>query len=409
VAQVGNIHVNDPLSRSFMYVDNDIKRNYVYQYNFNIQRQITPSTTVLIGYSGSRGLHNPFQADTVNTAFPCGVNPCAPGQGPSFVPGVGYVFAIPWTGSLANTQAKDARNLNPTTGSMYNTMWQSRSWYNALQVNVQKRMSHGFQIQGAFTYSKSMDDSSGSTAGDTFQLDAVSETWWNLNLNKGLSDFDVRRNLFINALWNVPTPKFGGALGERALGGWQVGLIANLADGVPVYPQLATDILGENIKTVNSGNLVAGCSAQNLVNSNYRNSAGGNSLTSSFINTACISLVPQTSANAAFCDTTLTQGAAYAGFCPNIRGNLGRNTIVGPGLFNIDFSLFKNNYVRRISETFNLQFRAEFFNVLNHTNFAPPSQLSPFNADGTRDPTFGHLTQTQGQNRQIQLALKLVW
>jgi hypothetical protein len=88
---------------------------------------------------------------------------------------------------------------------------------------------------------------------------------------------------------------------------------------------------------------------------------------------------------------------------------LGRNTIVGPGLFNIDFSLFKNNYVRRISETFNLQFRAEFFNVLNHTNFAPPSQLSPFNADGTRDPTFGQLTQTQGQNRQIQLALKLVW
>jgi hypothetical protein len=417
VAEVGNLHVNDPLTRSFMYVDNNIKRNYVYQYNFNIQRQITPSTTILVGYSGSRGLHNPFQADSVNTAFPCGVNPCAAGQGPSFVPGVGYVYAIPWTGSLATTQLKDNRDLNTTTGSMYNTMWQSRSWYNALQVNVQKRMSHGFQVQGAFTYSKSLDDSSGSTAGDTFQLDAVSETWWNLGLNKGLSDFDVRRNLFINALWNVPTPKFGGAFGEKALGGWQVGVIANLADGVPVYPQLSTDILGENIKTVNSGNLVAGCSAQNLVNSGYRNFAGGNSPSTSFINTGCISLVPATTANAAFCDSapgsTLGTGTGKAitakNFCPNIRGDLGRNTIVGPGLFNIDFSLFKNNYIRRISETFNLQFRAEFFNVLNHTNFAPPSQLSPFLKNGNPDPTFGQLTATQGQNRQIQLALKLVW
>jgi hypothetical protein len=417
VSEVGNLHVNSPLTRSFMYVDNDIKRNYVYQFNFSVQRQITANTTVLVAYSGSRGFHNPFQADTVNTAFPCGINPCAAGQGPSFVPGVGYVFAIPWTGSLASTQLKDNRNLNTTTGSMFNTMWQSRSWYNSLQVNVQKRLSHGFQVQGAFTYSKSMDDSSGSTAGDTFQLDAVSETWWNLNLNRGLSDFDVRRNLFINALWTAPTPHFGGALGERALGGWQVGLITNLGDGVPIYPQLGTDILGENIKTVNSGNLVAGCSAQNLVNPNYRSSAGGNSLTSSYVNTACVSLVPATAANAAFCDSapgsTFGTGTSKAitapNFCSNIRGNLGRNTIVGPGLFNIDFSLFKNNYIRKISETFNLQFRAEFFNVLNHTNFAPPSQLSPFLASGQRDATFGQLTSTQGQNRQIQLALKLVW
>ncbi len=417
VSQVGTLRNFDPTSNSYEYVDNAIKRNYVYQFNFNIQRQLTPNTTILVGYSGSRGFHNPFQADTVNTVFPCGVNPCAPGQGPSFVPGVGYVYPIPWTGSLASTQLKNARNLNPTTASMYNTMWQSRSWYNALQVRVQKQMSHGLQIQGSFTYSKSMDDSSGSTAGDTFQLDAVSETWWNLNLNRGLSDFDVRRNLVINALWNAPVPHFGGALGEHVLGGWQVGAIVALGDGVPVYPQISTDILGENIRTVNSGNLAAGCSAQNLVNSGYRGSAGGNSPATSYVNTACISLVPATTANAAYCDSapgsTLGTGTGKAitakNFCPNIRGDLGRNTIIGPGLFNIDFSLFKNNYIRKISETFNAQFRAEFFNVLNHTNFAPPSQLSPFLKNGSPDPTFGQLTATQVPNRQIQLALKLVW
>jgi hypothetical protein len=69
----------------------------------------------------------------------------------------------------------------------------------------------------------------------------------------------------------------------------------------------------------------------------------------------------------------------------------------------------KNNYIRSISETFNAQFRLEMFNVLNHANFAPSGNLSPINADGTRDPSFGQITSTQGDNRIIQLALKLIW
>ena len=119
---------------------------------------------------------------------------------------------------------------------LYNTMWMSRSWYNALQVRLNKQMSHGFQVQGSFTYSKSIDDASGSTAGDTFQLDAVSEPWYDLKLNKGLSAFDVRRNLVVNGMWNVPAVKTLGGFGERALGGWQLGLITTLADGVPATP-----------------------------------------------------------------------------------------------------------------------------------------------------------------------------
>ncbi len=81
----------------------------------------------------------------------------------------------------------------------------------------------------------------------------------------------------------------------------------------------------------------------------------------------------------------------------------------------MDFSLFKNNYIRKISETFNLQFRAEFFNILNRTNFAPPAaaNLNPFNSNGTPNVGgangFGILTSTQVPNRQIQFALKLIW
>jgi hypothetical protein len=392
VPALTNVHVNNPLSRNWRYVDANIKRNYIYQYNFNIQRQITPNTTIMLGFTGSRAFHNPFQSDTVNTVIP------------TLVPGVGYVWPVPYSASLT-ASAQAARLLNPTTSNiMYNTMWQSRSWYNGMLVKVDKRLSHGFQLQGSFTWSKSMDDSSGSTAGDTFQLDSVSEPWYDLRLDKGLSDFDVRRNLVISGFWNVPATGALGAIGEKVLGGWQLGVITSLADGIPAPIAIASDIAGEIIPTVQPPNLVPGCTANSLVNSDFRHSLFE-------YNTNCLSLVPRTAANAPYCDSAGRGfGAALAAStCANIRGNLGRDVIIGPGLFNVNFSVFKNNYIKKISETFNAQFRAEMFNVLNHTNFAPSSNLSPFNADGTPTSSFGQITSTQVDNRVIQLALKLIW
>jgi hypothetical protein len=86
--------------------------------------------------------------------------------------------------------------------------------------------------------------------------------------------------------------------------------------------------------------------------------------------------------------------------------------LIGPGTSNLDFSVFKNNYVKRISENFNVQFRAEFFNILNHANFAPP--VTPDNTDifdSTGAPTgaAGLLTSTATDSRQIQFALKVIW
>ncbi len=416
-----------PLSRSWMYVEPTPKRNYVYQYNLNIQRQLTPSLSVLVGYSGSHALHNPFQADTINTVVP------------QLVSGVGYVWpgcpggmgstpaqlsaaygacvtaaaSSPTGGNLYTLDShltpsqQNNRLLNPTTANgMFLTAWQSRSWYNAMQVKVDKRLSHGFQVTAAFTWSKSIDDSSGSTAGDTFQLDIVSEPWYDMRLNKGLSDFDVRRNFVVNGLWNVPTPKTLGAFGERALGGWQLGAIVTVADGVPESASLtafnnAVDLGGELQLTNQPPNVNAGCSPQGLVAPNYRN-------TLIYIKGSCLGLVPITTSNASVCDNTRAGFASNV--CPNIRGNLGRDTIVGPGLVDVNFSVFKNNYVRKISETFNVQFRAEMFNAFNHANFSPSSNLNPFlDQFGTLDPTFGQLTSVQVPNRQIQLALKMIW
>jgi hypothetical protein len=105
-------------------------------------------------------------------------------------------------------------------------------------------------------------------------------------------------------------------------------------------------------------------------------------------------------------------GDPTLGQCLNLRGNSGRNIMTGPGTSNLDFSVFKNHYIKRISETFNVQFRAEFFNILNHANFSVP--VSPDNTDifdssGAPTGVAGLLTSTTTTAREIQFALKLVW
>src|SRR5262249_23263391 len=93
-----------------------------------------------------------------------------------------------------------------------------------------------------------------------------------------------------------------------------------------------------------------------------------------------------------------------------LRGNLGRNTLIGPGLLNFDFSVFKSNYIKRISDRLNAQFRAEVFNVLNHTNFSPPlDNRNIFDSNGVPIGNAGFITSTQTPSRQIQFAVKLIW
>ena len=91
-------------------------------------------------------------------------------------------------------------------------------------------------------------------------------------------------------------------------------------------------------------------------------------------------------------------------------GNAGRNSLIGPGLSNFDLALFKNNHIQRISESFNIQFRAEFFNVLNHANFSPPVVNNTcIRANGAPVTTAGLITTTSTSSRQLQFALKIAW
>ena len=121
-----------------------------------------------------------------------------------------------------------------------------------------------------------------------------------------------------------------------------------------------------------------------------------------------VPVAPNPAYYTAHCDPHFGNAALLQ--CYNLLGNEGRNTIIGPGLANFDFSLVKDNHIPRISENFNIQFRAEFFNIFNRANFAPPvDNLEAFDPTGAPVPGFGQLTKTQTDPRDIQLALKISW
>jgi hypothetical protein len=105
-----------------------------------------------------------------------------------------------------------------------------------------------------------------------------------------------------------------------------------------------------------------------------------------------------------------TPFSTVPGSCANLLGNAGRNSVVGPGLVDYDFSLMKNIPLREVSQNFGLQFRAEFFNILNHANFATPVDNSTlFDQTGAPVGGAGSIDQTSTASREIQFGLKLNW
>jgi Carboxypeptidase regulatory-like domain/TonB dependent receptor len=414
------------------------KRNYIMQWNLNVQRQVSPSTSVTLAYAGSRGIHNPFQTDELNTVFPFSTSagwlfpttPSAPDPNNVIPTGTPVVCSSPVAppGACGNVSGSSptgivpGQRINPNVALIQSTIFQAQSWYEALQARVDKRLSHNLQVGGSFTWGKSLDTSSSSFAGDNYSNNITPTIeWWDIHLTKGPSDFNVTRNVVINALWTVPTPaSFTGPLSFVAKG-WELGAVFEASDGTPLWTLggIEGDPMGQlNGEPMSIPDYVSGC--------NLTNPSTGRSGTLQYINPNCY--INAVAPNAAFfnaappfgCDKTFIPNYAANNptlpplnplTCINLMGNLGRNTVIGPGLLNLDFSVVKDNYIKRITESFNVQFRAEFFNVLNRANFAPPKagNLEALSATGTPQAGFGILTTTQVPNREIQFALKLIW
>jgi hypothetical protein len=181
--------------------------------------------------------------------------------------------------------------------------------------------------------------------------------------------------------------------------------------GQPFTPIMGGDPVGTLLdETGEVPSIVPGCAT---VNKNFKKDA-----TPIYVNINCFALpsVPTASLSSLPFSCAPFAGAAALPpsgqtYCANLRGNLGRNTVIGPGLSKLDFSVFKNNYIRRISESFNAQFRAEIFNIFNRANFGSPTDnLAVYDQNGVpQAQTAGLLDSTQTTSRQIQFALKLIW
>jgi carboxypeptidase family protein len=393
-------------------IDPNPHRADVLNWNLNIQHEIATGWTALVGYVGSRSVHLSVASDDINLIQPTGVA------------GVGLVFPCDPSQIVPYTATNNCSN-NPT-GTRIDSNWgggagirpvlyDGSSSYNALQAQLKKAASHGVQGQLSYTFGKCRDTSSAPVTGDTYLNSIAVPLLLIKSARVGACDFDIRQTLTGTTIWDIPGPKTG--LARVLAGGWQAGMIVTASTGAPftVTTGDGNDPLGTGFNgdfSMDFASLIPGCNPIH----------GG----VNYLNTACftpptapLSLGVASAANPFGCaplSYTNSPVAPPTGqqFCSNVLGNTRRNQFHGPGLTTVDFSMFKNLAIPKISETFNVQFRAEFFNILNHTNFLAPGFLNTFGQnnsvydfDGSALPTA--LNQTSTTSRQIQLGVKLVW
>ncbi len=318
-----------------------VAQNYkdasVAEWNINIQHQFSNDIGVTLGYLGTKGTHLNIERNynqLVNGARPypalSASSPIAPGA------------------ALTNILVYES---------------DGNSSYNGLFLTATKRMSKGFQLNGTYTWSKSIDENSRNQQGLVIQDSN------NIKGDRGLSDFDARHRFVLNGVYNLPFK------GNRFKEGWEVSGLFQVQSGNPL-----------NIKTSNSA------------------FTGSANLRPNVTGTVITGLAPATNGSAS--TVTWIQNPSVFVNPGNAFGNLGRNVIIGPGFNNTDFSLVKNT---KITERLNYQIRAEAFDLFNKVNFANPvttvgSSTFGLITGGTRFPA-----GDGGTSRQIQLAMKLIF
>ncbi|MBI4481344.1 MAG: carboxypeptidase regulatory-like domain-containing protein [Acidobacteria bacterium] len=317
---------------------------YVMQYNLELQQQLG-QTVVTVAYVGNRGAHLGGNSD-VNSAIPV-IDP----QGQKFHP----------PGS-----ARRNRNFGRTSVIKYNR----DSWYNSLQTNVQRRFQGGFQFQTSYIWSSTIDTGSHFVNAD-FGGGFLPQDPYNLAAEKGLTPFHTRHYANFNVTYDLPFGKNQNGFLKHLLAGWQVNNITGLASGTPVSITMAAFNRSRSGVNEDRPNLRPGASNSPVLGGPDR-----------YFDPTAFELQP-------------------AGYF----GNLGRRTLIGPGRVSVDFSVTKNF---ELTEGKRLQFRSEFFNIPNRTNFHVPS-ASVFDSQGRILPTAGRIRETTTTARQIQFGLKFVF
>jgi hypothetical protein len=324
-----------------------------YQYNFNIQREILGSSTLTVAFVSS---HSNFLQVSHDWNYP--------------VPFTG-ADGHPVFGQLINGNIVSSPRLNPTWFNLNMLNGQASAHYEGLQTGLNRRFSAGLQAQISYTFSKSMDITSGSIIGGGGFTNPT-----DMRSDYGLSTYDRRHNFRVSWVYELPFKPQSKTM-NKVFGGWQLSGVGSYLSGAPFSPSAGFASTGTGAYTPRP-NLTAGCdlypSAQTLSN---------------WFNTSCFTAPP------------------IGEF-----GNAGRNILIGPNLWNLDSSLSKETRVSAISEDFKVQFRAEFFNLANHPSFATPNAnlwTQGSNGAFVPNPAVNRITSTTSQPRQIQFGLKLMF
>ena len=358
-------------------IDPNFKNPYVQSYNLNIERQLTPSTGLIVGYMGSKGTHLRVARNLNQLEL------------------VGGALVRPFPTVSASSPIDPGRAL----GNITEVTSGAGSNYNALLVELNRRLSHGLQFISSYTYSKSIDENSLNTQGIILQNSL------NLPGNRGLSDFDVRHRAVVSGFYELPFRR------NRIMSGWEVGTIIqgqtgnplNLITGITSFtgtPNLGA-LRPDPLAPVTTTGNPAGWFSNAVVCQNY---SGALPATPAPALPACSSTpnaaftVPCTFSNVPTATNTYPVISSTCHF-----GNLGRNAFTGPNFVNTDLSLVKNT---KLTERMSLQFRTEAFDIFNHPNFGNPNL-------NVQSSSFGRITGTRfpvgdfGSARQLQLSLKL--
>jgi len=359
-------------------VQPDMQTPTLISYSLRIQQELSLNTSLTVGYVGSHGYHELIGIDA-NEPFPviCPASPC-PANYPATFPG-----GIANTSVPAGTYFVPATvKANPAIANTWTWFSEGTSSYNALQVDVNRRLSAGLTLRAVYTFSKVLDDGDSLNATTSGGGPALASNPFNLKADWGLGTFDIRHVAVVSGTYALPVGHgkrfLGGLEGFANLmaSGWTVNSIVTLQGGFPFSPQLSYN-------PSNNGD------TRNPVRP-FANPA--------FTGPVVLGNPNQWFNPAAFLAPANT--AANGGF----YGNVGRNTLIGPGLATWDFSVLKE---MRIRERLSLQFRSEIFNLLNRANFNQPNAIV-FTPSGV-SPTAGVITSTSTTSRQVQFGLKLLW
>ena len=358
-------------------VQTDIQTPTVLSWTFKVEQQVARNTSLTVAYVGSHGYHQILSEDLNEPAFVICPDPSCPAGVSTGT--VYYPTTIKANPAFANT-----------------TSWvsQGASVYHGLEIDLRRSFVNGLQFRSNYTFSKNLDNGSAWNTSVSANTPAFVSVPQNSSLDYGPAATDVRHLFAVNGSYDLPFGKGKRVLYEASpvtnllVSGITISSIANLQTGFPFTPQLGYNPTGSG----DSRNPV-----RPDVNPNFHGAIYTHGTTAERANQ--------------FFNPAAFQAPTYG-----TTGKLGRDTLTGPGYADWDLSLSKTT---AITERVRTQFRAEFFNILNHTNLQTPNATilasgptqgtaANRNALAVSSPTAGVVTGA-ATSRQIQLGLKLLF